>query len=255
MTNSDPETPAEIALAYVATSSLVLRDPTAVAQAAFDYEGLELQQGLDLSKHLMFKLRDGDVFVSGMPGPIPWSDLRGPCATAWWWPEAEERMKVHRYHFIVGVMRGSWNALERRVLLTHVVAAATQQTDALGVYWAEGTLVHEPTRFIELAANASRDNPEIDLWVDTRIEQNEDGSYRAFTTGLSAFKLLEIEIQQTRTNPRELLQLLFDISSYALATKEAIKDGDTIGRSPTEKITMRQKRSMFGDRMVLALEL
>ena len=29
-----------------------------------------------------------------MPAPIPWSNLEGPCATAWWWPDATEKMKV-----------------------------------------------------------------------------------------------------------------------------------------------------------------
>jgi hypothetical protein len=51
----------------------------------------------------MFDLGGSTAFVSLMPAPIPWSDLEGPCATAWWWPEAAECLQNHKDHAIVGL--------------------------------------------------------------------------------------------------------------------------------------------------------
>ena len=35
-----------------------------------------------------FSLGGNTAAVALMPAPIPWSNLEGPCETAWWWPEA-----------------------------------------------------------------------------------------------------------------------------------------------------------------------
>jgi hypothetical protein len=42
----------------------------------------------DARDMLSFRIGDAMAVVSLVPGPIPWPDLEGPCATAWWWPEA-----------------------------------------------------------------------------------------------------------------------------------------------------------------------
>src|SRR5262245_15463851 len=82
------------------------------------------------------------VVVSLMPAPIPWSDLEGPCATAWWWPEATARMRKHNSHLIVALMGESGDLIERHICLTYLVAAVAANTDAVGIYWGAGTVVH-----------------------------------------------------------------------------------------------------------------
>ena len=47
-------------------------------------------------------------------------------------------------------------AVTARVLLTHVTRAVVRSTDAIGVYWGEGTLVHEPRMFLEQSAEPRR---------------------------------------------------------------------------------------------------
>src|SRR6186713_167825 len=37
---------------------------------------------------LAFSVGEASVILGLMPAPIPWSDLQGPCATSWLWPEA-----------------------------------------------------------------------------------------------------------------------------------------------------------------------
>ena len=134
--------------------------------------------------NLVFQFRDAQLAVSLMPAPIPWSELEGPCATAWWWPEATKRMKPHKYHFLVALIGGSIEPVERRVIVTNVVSAVVRNTDAVGVYWGEGTLVHEPSQFAQQAVSASPKNIPGPLWIDVRVERNEDGSLRCFTTGM-----------------------------------------------------------------------
>jgi hypothetical protein len=159
---------------------------------------------------VVFHLRDSMAAISFMPAPIPWSDLEGPCATAWWWPEATKRMRAHKAHVIVALMGDGGSALERHILATQLVSAVAANADAAGIYWGAGTVVHEPVAFQEQSAELSPDNLAPHLWVDMRLEQNEDGSLRYFTTGMQAFGCLEIEIEVPKATPRDPRFLLWN---------------------------------------------
>ena len=52
---------------------------------------------------IVFGLGGDHAAAALMPEPIPWSALEGPCATAWWWPEASEKMKSHTSHILVAL--------------------------------------------------------------------------------------------------------------------------------------------------------
>jgi hypothetical protein len=201
---------------------------------------------------VIFHLDDEMVAISLMPAPIPWSDLEGPCATAWWWPEATERMRGHNSHVIVALMGGSDVVVERHLRLSHLIAAVAAHADAAGVYWGAGTVVHEPAAFVEQTANLTPKRLEPLLWIDMRLEQNKDGSFRYFTTGLAAFGHLEIEIDRSRREPKEIFDFCYGIVKYVL-TGAVIKDNETIGRSAEEKIRVRHQPSMFDRGTVMKL--
>jgi hypothetical protein len=204
--------------------------------------------------NLVFHMGDSMAAVSLIPAPIPWSDLEGPCATAWWWPEATERMKAHNSHVIVALMGGSGSPVERHILLSHLVSAVAANADAAGIYWGAGTIVHDPTAFQEQSAELSPDNMAPHLWVDMRLEQNGDGSFRYFTTGMESFGCLEIEIDRSRRPPQEILDFCYGIVSYVLTRGATIGDGETVGRSAEEKIKVRHKPSMWDRGTAMKLE-
>jgi len=131
-----------------------------------------------------------------MPVPIPWSQLEGPCTTAWWWPEATKRMKPHKHHFLVALIGGSIEPVERRVILTKVISSVVRDTDAVGIYWGEGTLVHEPSQFVQQAESVSAENIPGPLWIDVRVENTPEGSL-CFTTGMASLGFLEIEVEKS----------------------------------------------------------
>jgi hypothetical protein len=196
---------------------------------------------------LFFHLPDemGMAFYSLMPAPIPWGDLEGPCETARWWPEAEEVLREHTHHFIVSLMGGPESPIERHIWLTKFVAAVMELSDAAGVYWGPGTLVHNPEFFCELAAKSSSENFTPMLWIDMRIWGDEQRRVYFATTGMAAFGLMEIEIDGAKWNPSELLEFCENIATYVIKRGESIPDGNTLGRSATEKIKVRHAPSMW----------
>jgi hypothetical protein len=199
------------------------------------------------------KAKDPAVFHIGkeraaiflVPAPIPWADLEGPCATAWWWPQATQRMKKHKGHVIVTLMGSPVDPLERHIRLTHLVCAVAANTDAAGIYWGAGTVVHEPKAFQKESVDLAPDNLAPHLWIDMRLEQQKDESFRFFTTGMRAFGLMEIEIDKSRQEPEEILDLGAGIVQYVVMRGANIKDGETVGRSADEKLKVRHRKSMF----------
>ena len=197
---------------------------------------------------MLFQFGENLAAIALMPGPIPWPELEGPCETAWWWPEAAARMRGHTHHFIVALMGGAGDVRERHVRETHLVAALAKHTDAAGIYWGNGTLVHDPEAFQRQADGLTAENLVPHMWVDMRAEHNGDGTCRFFTTGMEAFSKREIEIERTPLDPESLLDLCYPIINYLLTEDVKIRDGETVGRSAEEKFKVTYGRSMFPSR-------
>ena len=221
----------------------------AIPGIAVDRNSLQAQ-----ANSLCFGLGKDNVVVGLMPTPIPWTDLEGPCATAWWWPEATEKMSSHTSHVLVFLGGDKGNLIQRHIALTHLAAAVASHTDAAGIYWGGGRLVHDPEVFIEQAQNLSPDNLPLPIWIDFRVEQNDDESYRLFTTGMKAFGKMETEIPHSKKKPAEVFDFAYSIADYIITSNPNIQDGHTVGRSETEKARAAYAPSMW-DSAITVLRL
>jgi hypothetical protein len=246
MTEEDAESKTKVAIAMVATSSPRLPNVSAILAACGESFVNSESSIVNWDKGvLVFPCQDARVGLTLVPLPIPWLSIEGPCATAWWWPEATEKMKSHKCHFIIVIMGGTIDHIERMLILTRIVSAAILGTDAVGVYWGEGTLVHEPEKFVTEARSARKGNIPGFLWVDVRVEKNPDNSLRCFTTGMSPLGFHEIEVAKADLKPLDLMDFVGNVVLYIGNSQPKLKDGETIGRSATEKYKVQFGPSMF----------
>jgi hypothetical protein len=224
---------------------------------------LQATAGLTVDRASVQTKENGIVFSIGseiaavalVPAPIPWSNLEGPCATAWWWPEATERMKPHTSHILVALGGDAGPLVLRYTILTYLTAAVAAQTDAVGVYWLAGTLVHDPQVFLEQVQGLVADHLPLHLWIDFRLESTDDGRHRLFTTGMRAFHQDEIEIPPSDRPPADMLELAQSVAQYILRTNPEIGEENTVGRSADEKIRAVYAPSMLDPKItVLKLE-
>jgi len=240
----------------IATSKECLPDVAKIVQAAgigCHKQETPLPQWED--GILVIDAHGGSVAVSLMPAPIPWSDLEGPCATAWWWKEATAVMQGHKFHFLVVFTGGAMEAVERRIILTNVVREVLLGADCVGVYWAEGTLVRQPDAFLELTEGVSNSTVQAMAWIDIRVQLIGGGVCRCFTTGLAQLGFLEIEIERSTLPPDEIFLFVDAIASYIINGRKRIKHGETMGRSATEQYKVRHAPSMLGRGEVMYLEM
>lgn len=184
----------------------------------------------------------GVIFLADYP--IPWSDLEGPCMTSWIWKDAAAKMKRHKAHFIATLTSEKGSRLEKCLLLTKIMGAIAQCHNTAGVYWGDGTVVIEPNMFAEVAESASLDNLPLLLWIEFRVQKNNDASLNVITAGLDAFGLMEIEVIKSRRDWEEIMEIAMG-TAYLMLKGDEFKDGDTIGPDDKVKVKTRHKKSIW----------
>jgi hypothetical protein len=265
ITEDSEEGGSECAIAMVATSSERLPSVAKIKKACglqgslfervlskFGKRKIEEQWNENV---LMLECDDSQIVVVLMPGSIPWSQLEGPCATAWWWPDATEAMQQHKYHFIAMVRGGEWNEVARRVILAGVIQGVLESTDAVGVYWGDATLVMQPELFIANVRPATIDDVPMMVFADVRVEEISDGVYRCFTTGMESLGFHEIEVDETTMEPDVLMEFILDSAKYIVDNYLEIPEGNTFGRDAHKQFKIHYRPSMFDRDIVMKFDL
>lgn len=166
--------------------------------------------------------------------PIPWEQLEGPCATAWYWPEATQVMQSHGTHLFITLLDEEGDALDRSLRLTQLLVAIASAADSsVGLVWGASCQVHRPEDFAKLAVTASKADLPLHLWVDFRVIQDDDGqggqAFGLFTTGLEALGHREFEVTHYPGQPQEMVGAVYNIAHYVLDKNAVLKDGEAIG--------------------------
>ena len=241
---------------------VVLREPqfqgVEKLKAALESEGGEFPP-LDVQRKdntVSFSLGEDKVVISSMKAPIPWSDLKGPCSAAWYWPEAASQLRQNKAHFLVVVAPGTADLKAAAVKLTKVTAALVESSSAAGVLWGGSGTVHAPKPFCQTAAEISADRLPVEIWIGFGLIPESNRTHSVYTSGLEDFGMQEIEIHSSQRDPQFLYERLFDIVHYVLRKDVILHDGETIGISDTERITIQETQSLCdGETSVLQLDM
>lgn len=212
------------------------------------HENIKLDNITRKDTVIMFDLNGEKVFYALMPAPVPWNQLEGPCATAWYWPQAAELVSKHKAHIIAGILpdtESNLNSIDKAILLSKITAAILYNTDSIGVYWGSGTVINSKEAFIERVNGISRGNLPFELWIDLRFQRTKQGSFQFFTTGMKALGHMEIEMKDSNMDGNTILSFMYNVIAYLLQNGPVIKDGDTIRKDENQRITVRYGKSMW----------
>lgn len=194
--------------------------------------------------------------VTLVPKPIPWEQLEGPCATAWFWPDAAESLRDHQAHLLVTLIDEGGKEVSKSIALTQVVAGLVSSTHACGIFWGPGRLVHPPRAFLDQAVQLADDDLPLFLWVDFRVESTNTGGTRLYTTGLEALGYIELEVDNYHDTPQVVLEYAYNIAHYQLSQSKVLNEGDTIGMTEEVQVVAHRLPSMFDESLeVISLEI
>ena len=201
-------------------------------------------------------LGDATATLSLEAAPIEAEGLQVACRTAWYWPEATERFRGHAAHVPVVLLAEDEDRVNAALVLTSLVAAVAASSSAVGVYWAASGLVQPPEAFISSCQEGDEELLPLNLWIDFRLVEADDGAYSLGTTGLEDFGLPEIEVPPSRHTPELVLERAFKMAHYLLENGPILEDGETVELSDEEKLVVHFGPSMWDPSLsVLRLEI
>jgi hypothetical protein len=186
----------------------------------------------------------GSFGLSMMPVPIPEPDLPKIAAASWMWPEAAAAVAEHTAHAIVFVNSPGTEAAVHRDC-TRLVAAALSATNGLGVYVGDAGMLVRADAYQALS-HSFDPAPAHPLWISFQGLRGRDGTNNLLTVGLTGFGCLELEITGSNRPIEELREIATDIAGYLAEHGQVIRDGDTVGGSTSQHISVRYSDSIVG---------
>ena len=191
-------------------------------------------------------LGEATANVTLVDRPVPWKQLEGPCATAWYWPEAKQSLRNHQAHLFVTLFDESTKAILQATRLTRLCCALGATTSALGIVWGASGAVHEPKAFAQLAGESTTENLPLNLWIDFRVyELDGRPGFGLFTTGLDSLGHRELEAPEYQGDPQQLIAGVYNVTHYLLEKDAHLKEGEVIGLPDEREVTVYEDRSMI----------
>jgi hypothetical protein len=190
---------------------------------------------------------DGEQFgVMNMDFPIPSDDIAGTAKYAYNWETALEDLKDHKSHIIVAALplQGSQDQIKRFSILTKIMCLLLKNTQAIGVYLGEQSLLIPKMDYLTEASLLSDDFLPLNIWIYIGL-RTIDEKTNAYTYGLEAFGKREIEILNSYKKIADLRELLFNLSHYVLLSDVTFQDGQTAGLTEDQKLKITYSKGEF----------
>lgn len=140
----------------------------------------------------------------------------------------------HQAHLIVAVLGGD-KPLQAGELYVKVAASCLKASNALGIY--ECGTVWLPEDFIRSAMFIKEGEIPLPVLVFIGLYQDEKG-VSSWTNGLRAFGKEELEVIASSQSSMEVYDMMMNISAYLLEQGATLRDGETIGLTAEQKLTI-----------------
>ena len=189
-------------------------------------EGITNEDGI-----LNFNVNGLLCALSLMPAPLPDGEAEQNAAFNYYWPEAVEETAKHQAHILLVVMPlGETDAtpVDVMALYSKLACAALADENSIGIY-TSGT-VFAPDFYRDVCSSLHENELPIPAWIFIGLYGSEEGS-SAYTIGLE---------------PADLHAFLCNISDYLISQNVTLQDGETIGFSAEEKLSITRSPAVAG---------
>ena len=208
---------------------------------------------LDLSKEDESKEKDmlvGDingimVAVALMPAPIPNNEAVDNAKTNYRWKDAVKVAEEHKAHILVSLL-GEPNLVEGAKLYTKIISALIKQENCTGIN-VLGTVLNPDmyrdfTRYYE-----ENDMFPVENMIFIGLYGSEEEKINAYTYGMEGFGKKEMEILDSSQSPEDVYYFLQGVADYVITSDVILQDGETIGFSAEQKISITHSKAIAVD--------
>ena len=187
---------------------------------------------------VVFTVDDMTVACSLLPSPVPNKEAEEAAKRNILWKDGAEAVAKHGAHMVVAVMN-KFDALDQQELLAKVACSLLKLDNAIGIY--KAPTVYEKEFYINFAKTIDEGEIPVPIYIFVGMyaEDTKEGEKQrisAFTSGMSVFGKLEMEVIGTGLDPNGLLGFMYTICEYVISEDVTLQDGETIGFSENDKI-------------------
>ncbi|MCM3872451.1 MAG: DUF4261 domain-containing protein [Pyrinomonadaceae bacterium] len=144
------------------------------------------------------------------------------------------KLPVHKAHLVVS-LRDVDGTLETLTQFTSLVAAVTEVSPAVGIYWGAAGATHDPKFFVSIVREGEGALP-IMLWIGLSVAREKDGRRSLLSRGMKQLNLPDLLLLAPKSAGTEVLTTFWDFLNYLAEFGKPLPEGDTIGRSETERL-------------------
>lgn len=253
-----PEKPDDgnsIRTGFILASSPELPSSEAIIKAAADLGEPDLKALPDGNdKVLSFEHSLGSFFVSLM-------EFRHPDAAKM--PEGPftptiEEIEATSAHFITALGNGPGSLRKRDLTIARLTGAVALANRSVAAMLGHGMTFHRTAMFISAILEAGDDGVPIPGGIDVTISGEPDGRASILIHGMPRYgrQDLYVTAKATEDSMKFAYEFAASIADWMLNTDEQVPDGDTVGRTAEERITVKRVPNPIDSKtMVIKLDL
>jgi hypothetical protein len=159
----------------------------------------------------------------------------------------------HVAHLLIATTSTTESPVQRLLRHTRVVAAFTKASRATGVYEGNAHATHDPSFYVDVVSEGSE--LPLMLWTGVSIART-DATVEVLTLGMAQFALPDLLLVAPAGQGDDALPFAFDLLGYVVARGSPLPEGETVGRTATEKLPVSYAPSPINsDTLVMRVEL
>lgn len=237
-------------LAFVLTRAPVTLDADSIAihYAVLSPRApsLEIDPNRSSAETCVFKLSDtGEtVVVTAMPMAVPDGEAESASKHSLSsFRDGGWSLPNHAGHIVVALedAPGS-NAAHALMSHARVVAAVAQATNALGVYVGEARATHNSQYYVETVREMG-DEPPLTLLIGLSLEPEGEDRAGVLTMGMRQLGFPDALVTTPLGSAERAVAFAFNLLAYIVRRGRPFADGETTGRTATEKLVVRYEAS------------
>jgi len=201
----------------------------------------------------VIQLKGSQIAIGLMNMPIPGDELEFPSRISYLWPDAKDLTPNHKGHIIISVTSTGDSKLDLYKTFTKAAAAILTNTNAIGIYLGNQTLVLSTDFYVTGANSMTDEDLPLMNWVYFGL-RDENGKNSGYTFGLKEFGFDEMEIINSNHSKEEIHEMLFNLSHYVIQTNATLKDGETVGLTQEQKLKLTKSEGVQLEGTTLKIE-
>jgi hypothetical protein len=243
---------AKINLAFILLSEAQLPNPEAVALAFSDFAapGDTLQEEAGDSEDgasgqvISLILSTGEKsFVALMPAAVPNDEADQGAKFSLSRFKDNWKLPPHKAHLLVTFhAQPDSPPIVTLSRFTSLLAAVTKASSAVGVYWGNAGATHDSEFFMSIASDQGI-APRMMLWSGISIARQKDGRLSLLSLGMEQLDLPDLLLVAGESSESVAIETMYDLLSYVADRGEPLPEGDTVGRTKDERLSIHYVKS------------